>query len=363
MYKINKSIIIFPDPWLAFSPSILNFIQLLEERGSDYQVIAFDNSSFDTLILRKNPNITLINLDLRVYKIFEKLKLIKLLKFILLAVKFKDSAYQDARVIGVDSVGYCVARLFSPGSIYFSLEVERDFFLRAAKKIGITNLIIQSKERAEYLLNGNYSGRIHLLPNSPIISKPAISHSVSKDHPVRIIFVGNIIEAHGVEICIDAIISSSRRCKLILNGPITEKYRSHLKLKYSDNLGKEIFIMSEYILQKDMTEFLSQFDIGIVFYDWNLIGEGNFNYLSCPSGKLFNYFAAGLPIIGSDILGLQSVKDFDAGLLIKRLTSAELSNCIEKIYSRYDEYSENSKRASKYYDFRTHFERITLELF
>jgi glycosyltransferase involved in cell wall biosynthesis len=76
-----------------------------------------------------------------------------------------------------------------------------------------------------------------------------------------------------------------------------------------------------------------------------------FNYHSAPSGKLFKYLAAGVPVIGIDIPGFGIIKEFNCGVLIKSLDPLTIKTAIEKIESNFDYYSFNCLRVAKEYSF------------
>jgi glycosyltransferase involved in cell wall biosynthesis len=86
-------------------------------------------------------------------------------------------------------------------------------------------------------------------------------------------------------------------------------------------------------------------------YDFDHIPRNDFNYLSCPSGKLFNYYAAGLPVLGSDILGLSSAREFNAGILISDLSARSILQAILEIENGYGQLSRNCVRAALHFDF------------
>lgn len=94
--------------------------------------------------------------------------------------------------------------------------------------------------------------------------------------------------------------------------------------------------------------------MGFCFYDLNHTDETtSFNFISVPSGKLFNYYAAGVPVIGSDLLGLKSVKDFQVGILLKNISTENIAIAMESIASQHRRFSENCLAAAAYFDFDT----------
>ena len=90
---------------------------------------------------------------------------------------------------------------------------------------------------------------------------------------------------------------------------------------------------------------------GFCFYDFNLIKKNDFNYLSAPSGKLFNYYAAGVPVIGSEILGLQSVRDYATGVLLQELTPETIANGVRDVLKRHASMRKACAVAAREFDF------------
>jgi O-antigen/teichoic acid export membrane protein len=85
------------------------------------------------------------------------------------------------------------------------------------------------------------------------------------------------------------------------------------------------------------------------------LAQQSFNYFSSPAGKLFNYYAAAVPVIGIDIIGLKSVKDFTAGVLIDEVVPAKIKEAINTIEKNYKTFSANCLLASKEFDFKKSF--------
>ena len=95
---------------------------------------------------------------------------------------------------------------------------------------------------------------------------------------------------------------------LTLKGFKSEKFFDFVKEGYRELIenGKLLFDF-EYTPQEKVIDSISNFSIGITGYDLEL-AQQDFNYLSSPAGKLFNYYAAGLPVLGINILGLKVYK-------------------------------------------------------
>jgi len=100
-----------------------------------------------------------------------------------------------------------------------------------------------------------------------------------------------------------------------------------------------------------MQEYLNSFEIGFCFYDTRYEHINNFNYNTAPSGKLFKYYAAGVPVIGSNIAGLQSIDEFQTGIRVKNYTPKEILNACETIQANYQFYYQNCLKAAEHFSF------------
>ena len=137
MSKKKSILIVFPDEWLQYSPSVLNLYQCCKENHYT-KLIYVDNGRF------KNDGLVDHYSTIKIgkfaayfwrktigYKFYKVLRLF----FTLFFIKLFDKKYDT--VIAIDSSGYLVTKLFFKQAIYFSLETEKDVFYRLSKKLGI----------------------------------------------------------------------------------------------------------------------------------------------------------------------------------------------------------------------------------
>ena len=359
MSKKKSILIVFPDEWLQYSPSVLNLYQCCKENHYT-KLIYVDNGRF------KNDGLVDHYSTIKIgkfaayfwrktigYKFYKVLRLF----FTLFFIKLFDKKYDT--VIAIDSSGYLVTKLFFKQAIYFSLETEKDVFYRLSKKLGIETMLIQSNERKDFMIGDDESITVFYLQNSPILDENSNRYIGPKDK--RILYMGNIEFGYGLEYFIDCVKDLDDAYTLTLKGIKNDKYFNWLHEKYHDIIksGKLNFDF-DYVEQTKIIEYVSHFYIGITGYDIDL-AKKSFNYFSSPAGKLFNYYAAGVPVIGIDIIGLKSVKDFNAGLLIDAVTSENVKNAIQKIELNYNEHSANCLKASVEFDFKKGFDKFINE--
>ena len=350
-------LIIFPDSWMDYSPSLLNFIKMIEEQGETYIILTYNDHMFKANSIDQHNK-----RELRINPFFAKflskvrlLKLFKIIGFIFLIYKEKKFKTEFSRSVGFDEVGYIIARLFDKNAIYYSLEISNSILNKVIfRYLKPRLLIIQSEERKKYLIKDSNYKNVAYIQNSPIlINKP----SIKRVYNYKLVYFGNVIKGHGIEECIKLL-------RFLDQETLTIKGLSVTNRKYIDKLIKEnedlikagrLCFNFEYIENNEIPLYLSQFSIGLCFYDMSLKYKKDFNYLTSPSGKMFYYFQSGLPVIGIDFPGLVPVKEFNAGVLVPDYSIENLIKAIDKIKSNYAMYSENAIKAAEHYDYRRMF--------
>lgn len=357
MSKAKRILIVFPDEWLQYSPSVLNMYKCCSEVAYT-KLVYFDNGRFKNNGLVENgkqlsvsKSAAYISRKTFGYKFYKIIRLF----FSLLAIKLFQKKFDT--VIAIDSSGYLPAKLLFHNAVYFSLETEKDIYYKISRILGIDTLIIQSKERRDYMIEESAAASVYYIQNSPILeTTSALIHPVKKNK--NILYMGNIEFGYGLEQFVDCIKNLPNEYSLTLKGIKNEKFLIFLQEKYADIIksGKLRFDFS-YIEQSKVIEFVSGFYIGITGYDLELAKQ-SFNYFSSPAGKLFNYYAAGVPVLGIDIIGLKSVTDFNAGVLIDEVNKSNIRTAITNIEANYTSMAENCLRASQEFDFKRGFENF-----
>ncbi len=139
---------------------------------------------------------------------------------------------------------------------------------------------------------------------------------------------------------------------LTLQGIHTEQGLAIIREQYQDlvNAGR-IIISKHYVPESSILTFLSNFDIGLCLYELDR-HSSDFNYLSSPAGKMFNYFAAALPVIASDFVGLNPVSLHHAGIQVRSHRTETLLEACQNLMTDYTTFSEGARKAAVHYDFR-----------
>ena len=354
MKKKSSVLIVFPDEWLQYSPSVLNLYNCFKDKY-ETKIVFVDNGRFNNeglAVTYKKIQISKMEAyfwrKTLGYKFYKVLRLL----FTLLFIKLFDDRYD--MVIAIDSSGYLATKLFFPNTVYFSLETEKDIYYKLSQKLGIDTLIIQSKERKEFMVGNDQTIEVFYIQNAPMLNEqPTLLREKTNK---RILYMGNIEFGYGLEQFIECIKDLDISYTLTLKGIKNDKYFNWLQEKYNDIIhsGKLIFDFT-YVEQSKIIDYVSQFYIGITGYDLALAKQ-SFNYFSSPAGKLFNYYAAGVPVIGIDIIGLKSVKEFNAGVLIDEVIPSNIENAIHTIEKNYKVYANNCLLASEEFNFKKSFD-------
>lgn len=358
---MKKFLIVFPCDTLAYSPTILNMAEMLSERGSVDMVTLWDKRG-ETAAKGLPCRFLYIRIPSLIRRCLQRCfhAYCWVKAFLLYRILKKHKEEYDL-IFAVDSVGYYTTRRVygKERVIYVSLEIYDDAWLALTKKVGVDMLLIQSRERKEFLF-GEAPIPYRILPNS---SRSIPEHVISKKPGFRLIYMGSIYPAHGVEFCIEALTELSEQFTLTLKGIISERYRRILIKKYGRLMKTERLVLdNSYTPQTMVLDYLDKFDVGFCFYDINGLLSGNFNYISSPAGKMYAYFAAGLPVIGQDILGLHDVLEYDAGILVDRTSPQAIARAVRGVFEEYGRFSNGASRAGKALCFDSHFNAILSEL-
>lgn len=358
---MKKFLIVFPYDYLPYSPTTLNMITMLSRKGSVDVATFFDVLWQD--VLESFPcRYLFIYIPSWVQKIFSKIfRCFPLLKACLLYCKLKKNRDHYDLVFAVDSLSYVMTRKVYDRVVYVSLEIFNDSWLRCVKKLGVEMLLIQSEVRKNFLF-GQAPVNYRLLPNSPLM-KPSGKNTMRPLQRRKLIYMGYVHPSHGVEVCIDSLKYLDKDFSLTLKGLFGGSYKGFVLKKYAELISNGRLILDDtYESQDRIGDYLKNFDLGFCLYDMQGVLAGDFNYISCPSGKMHFYFAAGLPIVGQNIMGLQDVRDYDAGILIDRPSPANIAEAVKNIFENYSAFSDGSLNAGKALSFEAHFESIMAEL-
>ncbi len=255
-----------------------------------------------------------------------------------------------AEAIGVDFMGvWVVQRAFGRGHMV-SLEIEDDDpFRRHVEVRRLNSLIIQTQERHDYLFRDT-GLNCFLVQNAPV-HRPASQVVVPERPRTDLVYCGTAVRGFGIYRCLD-FLKAYPEYRLTIQGTVYPKDRETMERDYSSLFAAgRIAINETYLEGEELLHFLSRFAIGFCCYDLSAPGMNRFNYVSAPSGKLFTYYAAGVPVVGSDLPGLASVREFEAGVLIPEFTPDAIKQAIDIIIPDCARMKANCLRAAEHFSF------------
>lgn len=230
-------------------------------------------------------------------------------------------------------------------SCFFSLEVcYSEKVLPFIDTDLIDSVIIQSQIRYEYLF-GNIKIITFYIQNAPTFNRHLI-----KGKRAGLIYSGTAWKPFGLEFCLNYLAENSKE-RLMIAGTIKDdlieknaKYRELL-------IQNRLLINKQYIPDAGVVEFISDFEIGFCFYDFEIEWINNFNYQSAPAGKMFKYLAAGVPVVCNKIVGFDFVNEFKCGICIDTFDPESIKRAIEQIRSDYGSYVVGAINAASHFSF------------
>ena len=249
-------------------------------------------------------------------------------------------------IIAVDFNNLLIAQMLGKKVEFVSLEIpENDAARQNCDFENVNSVVIQTRERFAYLF-GKRKLKTFLIQNAPVFGEQTAS-------PERrgLVYCGTAWNPFGFYHCLE-FLRQFPEYTLNVKGAIKEFDREKVRVEYADLLAeRRLSIDDEYLEDEAVVGYLRNFRIGFCFYNFEIEWVDTFNYHSAPSGKMFKYFAAGVPVVGQDIIGLKPVAEFDCGVLIADLKPESIKKAIEKIEENFEYYSRNCLQAAAHYSF------------
>ena len=358
--KKEKILILFEGQWLAYSPTV---IQLYNELIKKYEVSIFAEKP-------RGNQLPLNNVYYFQYDSSSKRYVYKLM-FIFLSIfnsglkyfKFTNNNYQDyffrflfikkllkrnryKKVICVDIKNLVFCSILKTRCDFLSLEICINENLLPYVNTGIIDrVIIQRQDRYGYLFK-NIKLPVFFVQNAPVYTEVNVSR-VKKN----LIFTGTINKEFGIFYCLEYL-KQFKDETLILLGGMNDAVKQEVNTLYADLIKENrLIIDNRYLDNDDVVNFISNCEMGFCLYNFDTAWVKNFNYQTAPSGKVFKYLAAGVPVICNDIAGFDFVRSFECGELLTDMSPISIREAASKIRAKYNVYVENAKRAAKHFSF------------
>jgi len=221
--------------------------------------------------------------------------------------------------------------------------MEKNFISEVDILLATTNVL---KGRLQQLYNLNIPAfRVRNLPRVNI--QNAVNQPLN--NPLKIVWHGYIIvyeNARGIHIMMKAVSLCKQKPCLYLQGKITESEKHKIN-NAAQSLGIENNII---ILPPADPDFIVD---SLQNYDLGVTGElpAEENQMLTSSNKIFEYIAAGLPVIAPDVPGIaETFLEYKIGQLYKTGNSEELATIIDQWTDNPDvllKFKENAKKTAQ----------------
>jgi glycosyltransferase involved in cell wall biosynthesis len=362
--KREKILILFNGEHIAYSPTV---IQLYDELQKKYDVTVtaeYPHSFNNQKLANRNvlyhrfyhvkgryfywilfQFISLFNYEAKLFKKNQLNYKEYFFKFRFIKKIIHQHEYKT--IISVDILNAVFCSILRLKTDFLSLELTIDErHLHLIDFSYIDCVLIQSTERYQYLFKDKEI-KTFFVQNAPIYKY------VTKETRNGLVYGGSAYDELGFYHCLDYV-NIYKNERLTVQGAIMSKDIARVESEYKHLLDEKRLILNRKYLENDeVVESLSNYEIGFCFYNFNVpvIRDNYFNYASAPSGKMFKYIAAGVPVVASNIIGFKFVTEFQCGILIDDLSPKEIHKAISKIREDYSFYVENANRAAKFYSF------------
>ncbi len=354
-----KVLIIYPYEWLAYAPTVARLYRALAE-SCDVQIIAYDGGDFCRSKVDL-PGVEYITLPGRLRRVAEFLcrrfpKLEKRWHFFHIARAVQLWRILRGRevddVLASDYSGMWVAqKAFGRRTRlhFLSLEIyDSDLFASRIDVGRVDSAIVQSPERFEWLFPRS-EPPVFYVQNAPVYRKRTVNERTG-ERTGSLVYCGTALPRFGLFRILE-FLRSYPQFQLTIQG-LTNEYSEELMRPYAElRVAGRLVQETQYLSEPDLLRWLEKFRVGLCFYDFDHLPEDQFNYRTVPSGKLFNYFAAGVPVVGNDIPGLHPVREFNAGILVRDLSPEAIAAAVIEVQENFATYHANCLRAAEHYSF------------
>lgn len=355
--NIINVLIVFPYTWIRYSPSVLNLIDCFIREGAKVHVV------YPSLEIKKDKLGAAVThrlyLNKKLYKylnFFRVYNLFLLCKMYRKINKIKKN-YEIKTIVSFDSKGYIVSYFNYKKSLYYSLEIDKKIVTRLIFRILNPKLITQNLIRKNLLSKKSLD--FVCIPNSPMIYLASNKNEKSwNSKSTKYVYLGNLSVEHGVESCIESIRNMENTILELKTFTLGSAYESNLYQKNKDLLqcNKIVFNFKLYSQIKTLNYLQKNFHIGLSPMNMKSITCNKDNYLTSPSGKVFFYIAAGLPIIAINIPAFEFIEEMGIGSLIDEFTAQNLMSSTAYIKNNRVKIKQNIDNVKKEFNYLDNFQ-------
>lgn len=227
----------------------------------------------------------------------------------------------------------------------------------------MTHIFPVSDEIADNLIRkGINKSKISVLHNTPrmeeTISDDTVNRNPNEDeNATRIIYVGDLTEARGIPIVIEALaelIKMGEPFKFIIVG--SGRYEKELKKIVNERKLNGAVLFTGWIDNNKMNRYLRAGDIGVIPHI-----KTRHNDLTLPN-KVFDYMSMQIPIVSADLVPVRRIiEETNSGIIFKKYNTDSLVAALMQLKDKEKrlQLGENGRRFyEQKYNWETDFERF-----
>lgn len=221
--------------------------------------------------------------------------------------------------------------------------------------INRVDMVVSVSHAAAEYLQHKYD-LTHIMVVTNCVSKSSIINGVETAKPLQVLNHGQFYEGRGYDILVDVapIIADLEEVQIVLRGfgRLEKELREKVQEKNIQNL-----IFMPPVKVYELIPTASSAWVGIAITE-----AISLNFKLSVSNKLFEYAAAGLPVIMSDIPEHRYLNDkYQFGIVLKSDTPQDIANAIRVFHNDHDLYEKcraNARKLSEEVNWEVEFERL-----
>ena len=171
-----------------------------------------------------------------------------------------------------------------------------------------------------------------IIPNYPFSTQPqSIQVASYRERPMQAAYVGGLTEVRGIREMIEAIhrLSSELSAKLVLAGTF---YPAELEKEMREQAGWDRVDFRGWVTQSELSDILNFTRVGLV------VLHPTAQYRDSFPTKMFEYMAAGLPVVASNFPRLKNFIDrHRCGLTVDPHDTKAVADAIEYLFTHPEE--------------------------
>lgn len=210
-------------------------------------------------------------------------------------------------------------------------------------------------------VNNNNIEVIYVYPDFKIF-KPLNSSLKMTDNRI-IIYEGYVdIRERGLDKCLRAVKIISRKypdAVLKIVGKVPQIDLEWAKQYVSDNLSESNFEVLEWVDYAEIPRILEKSTIGIILFQ-----PVHYNSMMGIPNKLFDYMAAGIPVVASNLPNISKIiNDANCGILVDPNDETTIVNALEYLFEHPDEAEKLGKNGKEAVRLKYNWENMEQRLF